>query len=172
MSDFGDMASRVRRLRERHLPDAHESATKESMGDLELSVASHLRKNDSVARPCLITDIDTGLYPSDEMVSRSVDMPEWAKFLEHGTGIYSDEGYPAPSQPPYAAIREWFTEKGLEPLTGDVDASSALIAEQISEEGSEAHKFIDPVWTGPFGRDYIVHKNAQAQRKALRRAFR
>jgi len=171
MGQYADAARKVRDLKD-NLESEHDSATEDGLDRVNEELEAALELNDSVARPFLITDIDSGLYPGDEMVSRSVDMPEWAKFLEHGTGIYSDEGYPAPSQPPYAAIREWFTAKELEPLTGDVGASSALIAEQISEEGSEAHTFIDPVWTGPFGRDYIVHKNAQAQRKALRRAFR
>jgi hypothetical protein len=171
MGQFADAARKVRDLKD-NLEDEHDSATEDGLDRVNEELEAALELNDSVARPFLITDINTGLYPGDEMVSRSVDMPEWAKFLEHGTGIYSDEGYSAPSQPPYAAIREWFTEKGLTPLTGDVGASSALIAEQISVEGSEAHKFIDPVWTGPFGMDYIVHRNAQAQQKALRRSFR
>jgi len=172
MGQYSDMATKVRRFRE-NLEDEHDSATKDGLDRVNEELEAALELNDSVARPFLITDINSGMYPGDEMVSRSVDMPEWAKFLEHGTGIYSDEGYPAPSEPPYGHIIEWFEAPyGPEPLTGDNWASAKLVAEQISEEGSEAHKFIDPVWTGPFGRDYIVHKNAQAQRKALRRAFR
>ena len=172
MGQYSDMATKVRRFRD-NLEDEHESATKDAMETVQTELRAALRMNDSVARPVLIHDIREGEHPTDpQMVSRRVHLPEWAKYLEHGTGIFSDDGYPPPSNPPFESIRTWFIRKNLTPDKYDsVDSASAAIAEQIATIGNERHPFIGPTWDGPFGKSAVVDANKLAIRRAARRSF-
>lgn len=172
MGKYSDFAKKVRRFRD-NLEDEHESATEDAMQTIGSELEAALRFNDSVARRDLVNDILNADKPTDpKMVSKRVHMPDWAKYLEHGTGIHSDEGYPAPSNPPFDAIMTWFTAKNLTPREYDtVHGAVGAIAEDISETGNEAHPFIDPVWNGPYGKDHVVDENRRAIRRAKRRSF-
>lgn len=169
MGDFGKAAKKVKRLK-RNLDNEHEQATDNGMDKVQGELRRALSLNESVARGVLIRDIRRPTTTTTEAAHEVVSMPEWAKFLEEGTGTGSP--YPAPSYPPYAEIREWFESPfGPEPLTGSITASTELVAESIAEDGTDPHPFIEPVWEGTFGADYITHLNRRAMSRALRRSF-
>jgi hypothetical protein len=173
MSDtFADVARDVQQL-SRSLRDKHEQATAESIRVLQAEIKAALRFNNSVARPILVNDVQYGDTPmSMKFVDKRVHLPSWAKYLEHGTGIYSDRGFKAPKNPPYAAIREWAHDKPIIPREYEtIDAAAGAIAQQIAREGNKAHPFIDPVWDGPFGYQAVIAANEHAQYQALRRHF-
>jgi hypothetical protein len=169
MGDFADAAKKVNRL-QKNLDDSHEAATDRGMDKVQGELRRALSLNESVARGVLIRDIRRPTTATTEAAHETVSLPEWAKYLEEGTGNGSP--YPAPSQPPYGAIRRWFESPfGPEPLTGSITASTELVAESIAEEGTNPHPFIDPVWNGTFGASYITHLNRRAMSRALRRSF-
>jgi hypothetical protein len=179
MSDFSDAAKRVSRLRD-NLEDGHERATKESMGTMQTGVQSAIRGNDSVARGVLVNDVSEGELPSaTAMVARAVGVPEWGKFLEHGTGSRGgrtqypdDDTYSAPSPlPPLDPILTWVVAKNLTP--DEYDSQYALaeaIARTIGEEGTFPHPFLRPTWYSPsLGYRNVIDENVRAMRRALRR---
>lgn len=163
---FGELAKDVQRF-QRSLEDKHQDKTESALDDVRKTLQVALKMNNSVARRWLINDINRGKNPrSTTFVNERVHLPEWAKYLEHGTGIYSDEGYKAPSVPPYRPIEIWAKHKAT------VDESDAYaIAQKIAAVGNKPHPFIDPVWRGPLGRQHIINENKDAQREALRRHF-
>lgn len=172
MSDFGNMADRVRNLKD-DLRDGHKEATKESMGGLRAAVRLALRRNDSVARSVLIGNVQEDPQPprtQDTITERSVHVPEFAKYLEKGTGSKGVGEFKAPSNPPYAAISEWAHAKPIVPRKYDtIDDAAAAIAQSIAEEGTIPHPFLDPAWNGPRGTRSIIDANVRAMRRALKR---
>ncbi len=177
MSDFGDMAKRVGRLSDK-LEEEHERATKESMGTIQTEVQNEIRANDSVARQVLVSDVRENRYTSSKMVARSVNVPEWAKYLEHGTGPKAREDtqpdheqYKAPDPlPPFDPILTWVIAKNL--TSEEYDSKTALaeaIMQSIGEEGTYPHPFLRPVWYGARGYQNVVQANKNAMTRALRR---
>lgn len=171
MGQFADVARNVERLAD-NLDDEHETATEQGMDHVQRQLRRALSLNNSVARTVLLRDIHRQTLPSTGVTHEQIHMPEWAKFLEHGTGIHSDKGYPAPSIPPYGAIEEWFESPfGPEPQKDSQSASVQAVAETIAAEGTEAHPFIDPVWQSTNGVDLLIRRNKRAMSRALRRSF-
>lgn len=178
-TDFGDMADRVGKLRDRYLPEEHEKATNDATAQLRDEVENNVRQNDSVARKNLVNDVqhDKDVRPS-AMVAHAVSVPEWGKYLEHGTGLRSrrdtlpdSENYPAPSpMPPFEAIMSWVLAKNITPRKYDSKyALAEAIQKRIGEVGTFPHPFMRPAWWGTYGRQYIKRQNRLAQRRALRR---
>lgn len=182
MSDYADMARRVRRLRD-DLEDEHERATRVAMAQMRAAVRSKLRANDSVARRVLLSDVREGpttepLAGTHTVTERRVHVPGFSKYLEHGTGERGREDprgdskhYPAPSPlPPIDPILTWVVAKNV--TSDEYDTKVALaqaIAETIGAEGTFPHPFLRPVWHGPEGWHNVVRENRQAMRRALRR---
>jgi len=178
MSDYGDMARRVSKLRD-NLEDEHERATKESMGDLRSQVRINLQRNDSDARGVLYQDIDDGdatSYP--QMVARSVTLPWFAIYLEHGTGqlggtdtVQGHKQFKAPDPgPPIEPIRTWVTAKQIQSsYYDDPDDLARAIQSQIAAIGTFPHPFYRPAWHGPRGYQNVIDANKRAMRRALRR---
>lgn len=177
-SDFGDMAKRVSRLPD-ELEREHRDATTDAMSTIQRGVQAELRKNDSVARRVLVGDVRHDRPPGHpEMVARSVNVPEWAKYLEHGTGLRGrtdtqpdHETYNAPNPlPPLDPILTWVVAKNLS--SDEYDSQTALaqaICETIGDEGTFPHPFLRPVWYGTNGYRNVVQQNVNAISRALRR---
>lgn len=171
MGQFSNVAKKVQRL-EHNLEREHTDATEQAVSDVQRQLRRALTLSGSVARSVLVRDIQTQSLASTGVTHERIHMPEWAKYLEHGTGIHSDEGYPAPSVPPYGAIEEWFNSPfGPDPEKDPQWRSVQAVAETIAAEGTEAHPFINPVWESKNGADLIIRRNKRAMRRALRRSF-
>ena len=171
MGQFADAARKVKRLR-KNLDDGHERATRDGMDTVQDNLTRALKFNRSVARPLLITDITQHARATGEATEHVVSMPEWAKYLERGTGPRGDGPYPAPDTPPYDAILTWAKAKPITPREyPTVEDAAAAIALSITEKGTHPHPFIDPVWNGKRGTDQIIAKNRAALSTALRRSF-
>lgn len=179
MSDYGDMADRVRNFKD-NLKDEHDRATKQSMSDMKNAVRSELISNDSVARSVLIRDIRRSKRELDwAFTAHSVHVPEWAKYLEHGTGQLSDgtagddSSYKAPS--PVAdidAIETWVVEKNITPRYYSSQSELAgAIAQTIGEIGNFPHPFLRPVWfNNSTGYQTVVDANLDAFSTAWRKS--
>lgn len=177
-SDFSDMASRVSDFRD-DLEDEHEDATEESMGKLQNVIRENLISNDSIARSTLLRDIDEVLDTQQpQMVARAVTMPDWAKFLEHGTGpraqrdtLPDHDQYKAPSPgPPIERILTWIVAKNITPTEYDtVYGLAEAIVEVIGEQGTFPSPFYRPAWHGTQGYQNVIQANKHAQKRALRR---
>lgn len=171
MGQFADAARKVKRLR-KNLEDGHERATKDGMDTVQDELARALKFNGSVARPLLIGDITQHARATTEAAEEVVSMPEWAKYLNDGTGPRGDGPYPAPDNAPYGAILTWAKAKPITPREyPTVEDAAAAIARSISEKGTHPHPFIEPVWNSTYGTDQIIAKNRQAMSEALRRSF-
>lgn len=177
-SDFSDMADRVRDLKD-DLRDGHREATRKAMRRMVTAVENTIQYNRSVARRNLVNDVqeDPQAGGANTISERSVHVPEWAKYLEHGTGprgggtrFPDDESFAAPSKPPYQYIKTWAQAKGIVPRKYEtVDDLASAIAVTIAEEGTFPHPFLRPTWYGPRGYRTVVNENKQAMRRALKR---
>jgi len=171
MGQFADAAQKVKRLRH-NLEEGHERATRDGMDTVQNELARALKFNRSVARPLLITDITQHARTTTETTEHVVSMPEWAKYLERGTGPRGDGPYPAPDNPPYDAILTWAKAKPIIPREyPTVEDAAAAIAQSITEHGTHPHPFITPVWNGARGTEQIIAKNRNVLSTALRRSF-
>jgi len=172
MGQFADAARKVKRFRKR-LDDEHEKATDEGMDKVQSELRRALELNDSVARGVLLTDIKRHPQHTTEAANEVISMPEWAKYLERGTGSRGDGPYPAPSNPPYPQILEWFeSPRGPEPREYDTnEAAAEAVSQSIAAKGTKPHPFIGPVWDSKFGKDYIIHRNRAALTRAKHRTF-
>jgi len=173
MSDFSEMAKRLRDLTD-DLRDEHKEATRDATRSMRTQTRVQLVRNDSVARGVngLLGDIRERRGDSDPAVltARTVDMPEWAKYLDRGTGARGASQFKAPSNPPYQAIRKWAHAKPIVPDEYDtIDEAAGAIANTIAEVGTFGHPFISETWNGPRGYRHVVDKNHQAMKRALRR---
>jgi hypothetical protein len=175
-SDYGRMASRVSDLRD-NLEDKHERATESANERMQNEVRNELVSERSVARTTLLRDIRESESAGSQMVSRSVHVPEWGKYLEHGTGararedtLPDHESYPAPSAAPYYDILEWMKAKPVPPQEYDnVEDAAAAAAKTIMDEGTFPHPFLRPAWYGTYGYRKIIEANKNAISRALRR---
>lgn len=180
MSDFSDAAEKVADLR-RNLREEHQNATEESMDEMGNRITQEVRFNDSVARENLVNDIHSGRASGqDTFVAQRVHAPDWAKFVEYGTGQRAREdtlpehkSYRAPNPlPPYQPILTWVIEKGIIPNTMDSQYELAkAIQIQIGNLGTYPHPFMRSVWYGPKGFRAVTNANEQAIERALRRSF-
>jgi len=169
MGDFGDAATKVSRLRD-EMEDGFERATEQGMETVGRELTRALEAQGSEARPFLKTQTDP--THSDGKIRSVIRLPPWARYLESGTGQRGRGGYPAPSNPPYAEIREWAHQKPIVPDGDyDIDTAAAFIAQSIAEKGTEPHPFIAPVWNSGFGRENIIANNRAALKKAVSRTF-
>jgi len=173
VSDFGRMAKRLRDLKD-DLRDEHTKATRKASRSLRTQTRIQLLRNGSVARGVdgLLGDIRERRGDTDPAVltARTVDMPEWAKYLDKGTGARGGSEYKAPSNPPYQAIRTWAHAKPIVPKHYDtIDEAAGAIANTIAEVGTFGHPFIEETWNGPRGYRNVVEQNKQAIKRALRR---
>lgn len=180
MSDFLDAARRVGDLKD-DIEDAHENATRSSMKTMQQEVRGQIRANDSVARRVLVTDVREGvqsLSTPNTLAERAVHVPEWAKYLEHGTGqrgrntrYPDDERYPAPGGlPPFNAILTWVIAKNLQSDTYDSKyALAEAIMNTVAEEGTFPHPFLRPVWHEKRGYTNVIEQNKRAWKRAIRR---
>jgi hypothetical protein len=176
---FSKMAERVADAAE-DMRDAHEDATEDGIDDLQNSVRRNLIGEDSVARAQLLRDIRTAKTTIDHpraFGSHAVHLPDWAKYVEHGTGtrgagdtLRGSIPYPAPSGlPPYDAILTWVIAKNVQPTAYDSQyALAEAIQRTIGEQGTYPHPFIRPAWRGPRGKRNIIARNRAALRDVKR----
>ena len=176
---FGDGAKKVLELRD-ELAENHDDATKDGIDTLQRSVRRHLLRQDSVARTTLLRDIKTGRSLSTDsktITARAVHLPDWAKYLEHGTGergqtdtLRGSIPYPEPSGlPPIDPILTWVVAKNLTSPNYDSQyALAAAIQRTIGEKGTFPHPFIRPAWRGARGKKNIVRLNRLAMGRAVR----
>lgn len=179
-SDFEQMAKQVNNLRD-NLEDEHERATEDAMSDMRGMVQGEIRKQDSVARGVLVSDVRaTATTNYETFVEQSVHVPEWAKYLEHGTGqrgqrdvLPDGETYAAPDPvPPIEHIITWIVEKGITPTEYDtVYGLASAIQDTIGMVGTFAHPFLRTTWWGPFGYQHVIDANVNAMSRALRRSI-
>jgi hypothetical protein len=169
MGDFADAAKKVKRL-SKNLDDSHEAATDRGMDKVQSELQRALRLQGSVARGVLVQDIEQTTLATSEVAKAAVTLPEWAKYLERGTGTGSP--YPAPQNPPYGPILEWAQAKPITPIEyATIEDAAAAIAQSIADDGTDPHPFITPVWHGRYGKQYIIDENRRAMSTALRRSF-
>jgi hypothetical protein len=178
-SDFGEMADRVGDFRD-ELEEQHEQRTKDAMGEMRVSVRNRIAQNDSVARQQLVRDVrESPTGNGASLVERAVSVPEWAKYLEHGTGQRGKrdtqpdhESFSAPSpMPPLENIIEWIIAKNITPTEYDTTYGLAsAIQETIGNVGTFAHPFLRPVWfNARTGYKHVVRENHRGLKIALRR---
>jgi len=174
------MASRVRDFKD-NLKDEHDRATEQSMRAMRNAVSRELVANDSVARSALIRDIRRSERKlKGFFTAHSVHVPEWAKYLEHGTGSVSDgttaEGggrYPSPDGwANIGAIETWVVQKNITPQYYDTQSDLArAIARTIGEIGNFPHPFLRPVWKDSSrGYQTVIDANTEAFSNAWRRS--
>lgn len=177
MSDFSDAAKRVSKLKD-DLKEGHKRATNNAMTEMRNDVQTTILANDSVARRKLITDVRHTETEAGVLVSRSVNVPGWAKYLEHGTGARGDQTsargrgrYKTPSPvAPIDPILTWIVAKNIVPEEYDSRIALAqAIASTIGAEGTYAHPFLRPVWYSNRGYRNVIDENKRAMRRALRR---
>ena len=176
-SDFGKMADRIGRMA-RDLPDEHADATEDAVDGLQTSVIRHLIANESIARRKLITDVRHTTGDGDADISRSVHVPDWAKYLEHGTGprgqtdtLDNHMSFPKPTPgPPTEDIETWIIAKNVTSARYETPGALAdVIQESIGTQGTFPHPFMRPAWHGSRGYRNVVDANARALRRLLRR---
>lgn len=177
---FGDAAKDVLELRD-DLADKHDEATEEGINTLQRSVRRHLIRQDSVARTTLLRDILTGRTVSTDsrtITSRAVHLPDWAKYVEYGTGergatdsVRGSIPYPEPSGlPPFDPILTWVIAKNLtSPKYDSQYALASAIQRTIGDQGTFAHPFLRPAWRNARGKRNIVRLNKRAMSRAVRR---
>jgi len=178
---FSGMADRVRDFKG-DLEDELDEATEDGMDTLQTELRRNLRAQDSVARRILIADIQDGRAPGVGTVTRrQVHLPDWAKFLEHGTGTRGQRDTPPNRQsfkgpdpgPPLDPILTWVIAKQLTPdEDSEADTAEELaenIVNVIAAEGTYPHAFIRPAWYGPLGKHNIIRQNELALKRRLRR---
>jgi len=180
VDSYGGMAERVRDFAD-DLEDAFADATESALDDLRNYVRMRLIRNQSVARTVLLRDVDEGpVIPASAnvIVSRAVHLPEFAKYLEYGTGdrgrtddLRGSITYDGPSGlPPYDPILQWVLAKNLQSDEyGSQYALAEAIRRTIGEEGTFPHPFVRPAWRGPNGKVGIVTENRRALRQTVRR---
>jgi len=178
MSDYSDMASRVRDYKN-ELKDEHETKTRESMQRMKIPIRGKIRENNSVARSNLVRDVrDSRVALEQYFAGHSVHVPEWAKYLEHGTGQVSD-GTKASGAGSYdspdgwadiEAIETWVTSKNITPRYYDTQSELArAIARTIGAIGNFPHPFLRPVWSNnSVGYQTVIDANVQAFSDAWR----
>lgn len=168
-TDFSIAAEKVRDLKD-DLKDGIEESTEDAMGEMRQEVVLTLARNGSVARPELSTDVRENRKPDPNAITRrAVHVPNWAKYVEYGTGLKGEGKFVSPSNPPYQAIREWAYAKPIVPEKYDsIDAASAAIAQSIADQGTEAHPFLRPTWHGERGYLNVIFEIRSEIRKILR----
>lgn len=178
-SDFGKISQKVSRFRD-NLEDEHNRATEESMEELRVEVRNTISSNNSVARGTLIRDVRENETPQrPQMVARSVNVPRWSRYVEHGTGIRArrdtlpdHEQYKAPDpMPPIEPIETWVIAKNI---TSDEYSDPLSLAKavqrDIGEMGTAPHPFMRPAWYGSRGYRNVIDANKRAFRRAWRRS--
>lgn len=163
------MAKRVKRFR-KDLENEHKRATRESMATLRAQIRANLLANESVARGVLLSDIrnDKKAVGPKEAAKRAISMPEWAKYTEEGSGEKGTGRFPAPSNPPYAAIREW--AQFVPEIESPVAVAQAIAGQSdTSPSGTAPHPFYGPAWDGPFGYQQVIEENRRAMHRAVNR---
>lgn len=163
MSDFADAAAAVQDMKD-DLETAADRGLESSMDTVVSALQGQLRANDSVSTRTLLqglTSVDGPLDSSAAMASQQIRAPDYWKYLEYGTGIYTGRTYKAPDErAPLDPILNWVVSKGILPDPhGPYDTQTEL-AEAIAFSigtGTEQHMFVRPVWRGPFGRDLVIN---------------
>lgn len=173
------MASRVRDFKD-NLKDEHDRATRDSMRSMRNAVSQRLVQNDSVARNVLIRDIRRSKRKmAGFFTAHSVHVPEWAKYLEHGTGQLADGAaigeseYDSPDGwADVGAIETWVIAKNITPQYYDNQSDLArAIARTIGEIGNFPHPFLRPVWfNNATGYQTVIDANVDAFSTAWRRS--
>ena len=92
----------------------------------------------------------------------------YARFVEYGTGYYSERGYKEPDPvPPLSNILEWIVQKGITPYAYDsIYELAQAIQWTIGMFGNRAHPFMRPAWQQHRGGLTLAH------RRGVRRALR
>lgn len=170
-NDFLDAAESVADLRD-NLEDEITSAVIDGMNEVTDITKRNLRRNDSIARG----NLRRGILPhhkaeaaTTHIVESRLTFPDWAKYLEYGTGRHGR--FPAPSGPvPYDNILTWVVEKNVQPRQYDSQYELAeALSVSIGEQGNRAHSFVRPAWFR--GVPLITTKARRAMRQATRRSF-
>jgi len=180
MSDYGDVADKLRDYKH-NLKDEHDRKTRESMQSMRNAVSQKLIQNDSVARNVLIRDIRRSKRElSGSFTAHSVHAPDWAKYLEYGTGSRArtdtepnHEQYPSPDGwADIGAIETWIVAKNITPQYYDTQSDLArAIARTIGEIGTFPHPFMRPVWfNNSTGYQTVIDANMEAFTTAWRRS--
>jgi len=156
MSDFSDFADRLRSFR-KSWKEGTKEVTQDAVRRMHQHVTQQLNDNDSVATATLINEIAYEEDPSvgDALIVASVEAPNWAKYVEYGTGprgredrVRNHEQYPKPSSPPpLANIEQWVFAKNIQPTEYDSQYELARAIQQtIAEKGQYPHPFMRPIW--------------------------
>lgn len=181
---FRGMAERVEDFRD-EIEDEMEAATREGTEVLKKEVEKNIRAEESVARGeagGLLSDVREdplrlgNRTRSDTIIRRGVSVPEWAKYLEYGTGSRGKEDtlsghiqYSNASPPPLGEIEEWVFAKNVQPVEYDSQYELAkAIQVSIGAEGTYPHPFLRPSWRGELGKQNIQNLNEVAFRRAVR----
>jgi len=180
MSEFGDFSKRIKKFRT-NLKDGISETTKEAIERMEREVEYELRNSNSIARRTLLRSISHDHNPSrgDLLLLSSVEAPDWAKYVEYGSGQRgrndpqrNHRQYPAPSPgPPRENILKWIQLKNITPEKyNSQEALAGAISDVIGQKGQFAHPFMRPVWfDNKRGWENVVNENHQTLKKELRR---
>lgn len=176
MSNADKLIRKVEKL-EDELEDSAQKALDVSMGSLEREIKWQLTKQRSIATGTLHSNIRTmkkGSGTGKRIANVGIYGPDYWRFLEYGTGIYTSRGYKAPSGgAPYEDILRWVTAKGITPTEDSIDTQeelAAAIANSITT-GTKSHKFVRPAWRGPRGEKQVKQTVFSAMQSAVDRTF-
>lgn len=176
-NNFKRRAKQVEKLKD-ELEDRAERSLKASMKLTTEQLQWKLAQNQSVATGHLYENIDPRPMPSDEgkvIVKRGIYAPDYWRFLEYGTGIYTGRSYSGASpRAPVNAIYMWIREKGIVPKPGgsaDTQLELAFAIAESLETGAHSHPFVRPTWRGPAGREAVIRNLKRDMGRALNRAF-
>jgi len=166
------------------LDDGIESAVDDGMDDTARQVQTNIKANDSVAtgRLYLNAESERVTHSPKTVVARRISVPGVYKFVEYGTGLFSEKGYDSPDGPSprmLENLQDWIEDKGItgdyydEQRTDDGDPSPLAwaIASSIVEFGNRSHPFLRPAWYGSLhGRRHVKSEVESAINKAIRRS--
>jgi len=172
MSDFGDMAKRLKKFR-KSWKDGITDTTRRAMQRMEGAVQVQLADNNSVVDRNLLRSIQYERDPNvDALFAAHIDSAHWGKYVEFGTGSRGVRDYEAPDPgPPYEDILQWVINKPVIPREYDSQyALASAITETIAQQGQIPRPFMRPVWFDDSqGYQSVVDANHEELKKQLRR---
>lgn len=177
MSDFGDAAKKVQKLKY-NIKEETDRSLEDAMQDVVRTMRRFLRKNDSVATRTLLEGIRTFEGPESDPIaytSQHVVGPEYWRFLEFGTGIYTSRGYKAPGgHAPISDIETWVRAKGIVPEPDGPYDTQEELAEAIAFDitrGTRSHPFVRPSWRSLQGKRHVKESVEDGIGNAIRVTF-
>ena len=176
MSDFGDMAKRLKKFR-KSWKDGITDTTRKAMQRMEGAVQVQLADNDSVVDRTLLRSIQYERDPNvDALFAAHIDSAHWGKYVEFGTGSRGRKRDPERNHqqyktsdpgPPFQKILDWVLAK---PGIPNEYAVADEIVETIAQQGQIPRPFMRPVWFDDSqGYQSVVDANHEELKKQLRR---